>query len=336
MSIPGPPGGQYAAGQPRDPRQGRHPHDPNQGGQPHAPNTRPAVDPWGQGGAPAQDADGADPHQTARYPLPPRYPAPPQQQMPAQYPMPPGHPTAPPYQRPVYVTPPQYQAPQSPVPPQYQAPQPPVPPQYRPRPESTGHLPTDEMPTQYLQRLSYGEPPAPVAGPPEQPRRRGRGLVPALVAVTVLVGGAVAAGTYLTSNNSDDDTSFRSAAAARPAASSNPATGAAAQPVPPVTAQPAPSRTASSGGDPAGSAGATGANDAATAKIGDCLVNDGTDSAPEMRKVDCVKDSYEVLKRFPGTTDKTRCNGTPGYTHNYFFESSVSADSFVLCLKQRT
>jgi hypothetical protein len=75
--------------------------------------------------------------------------------------------------------------------------------------------------------------------------------------------------------------------------------------------------------------------DALNAKTGDCLVNDGTNEVPTMRKVTCAKDTFEVVKRLPATIDKDKCNGVPGYTHNYFFDSPVDANDFVLCLKQR-
>jgi hypothetical protein len=75
--------------------------------------------------------------------------------------------------------------------------------------------------------------------------------------------------------------------------------------------------------------------DAGDVKLGECLVNDGSNEVPRMREVPCAKDTFEVVKRFPGTIDKARCDGVPGYTHNYFFDSPADSKDFVLCLKQR-
>jgi hypothetical protein len=136
-----------------------------------------------------------------------------------------------------------------------------------------------------------------------------------MVAVmAVLLFGAVATGVYLISNRGDGNRAR---------------TAPTAQPNPTTTAQAQPSSTASAG-DNEGAG-----NDAVTAKVGDCLVNDGTNEAPKMRKITCAKDTFEVVRTFPATIDKAKCNGVPGYTHNYFFDSSIDTEDFVLCLKQR-
>jgi hypothetical protein len=70
-------------------------------------------------------------------------------------------------------------------------------------------------------------------------------------------------------------------------------------------------------------------------QVGECLTNVGTDTAPKMQKAQCAAGAYEVLKRIPGTTDKNKCEGTAGYSHNYFFDSKDNAQDFVLCLKLR-
>ena len=76
--------------------------------------------------------------------------------------------------------------------------------------------------------------------------------------------------------------------------------------------------------------------DAKAAKAGDCLVNRGTSQSPDMQKVPCGKDAYQVLKRIDGTADKSKCDGTPGRTDWYFFDHSDDTQDFVLCLKKLT
>ena len=72
-------------------------------------------------------------------------------------------------------------------------------------------------------------------------------------------------------------------------------------------------------------------------KVGDCLVNEGTDDDADMRKVTCTSGAYEVLKRFDGTSDKTKCSGVTASTHTFTHTSSIdSSSSFVLCMKQRS
>jgi hypothetical protein len=54
-----------------------------------------------------------------------------------------------------------------------------------------------------------------------------------------------------------------------------------------------------------------------------------------MRAAPCGPGMYEVLRRIPGTTSKNRCDGVPGYTHNYFYDSTTDDQDFVLCLRRR-
>jgi hypothetical protein len=146
-------------------------------------------------------------------------------------------------------------------------------------------------------------------------------MVTLVVSLAVLLGGAVLTGVYLTSDRGAD---ARVVQPAPPAPTITP--GPSASVAGGAPAQPAPTPTAS---------GQSAGNDALTAEVGDCLVNEGSNEAPTMRKVTCAAATFEVLKRIPLTTDKTRCNGVPGYTHNFFFDSSVDADDLVLCLKYR-
>ncbi|MGC4788450.1 PT domain-containing protein [Micromonospora sp. DT178] len=69
---------------------------------------------------------------------------------------------------------------------------------------------------------------------------------------------------------------------------------------------------------------------------GDCVVNDGTASKAELRKVPCGPNTYEVLLRIPGTADGDRCKTrAPEATANYVHDNSVDFLDFVLCLKKR-
>ncbi|WP_433299429.1 LppU/SCO3897 family protein [Actinoplanes sp. CA-030573] len=74
-------------------------------------------------------------------------------------------------------------------------------------------------------------------------------------------------------------------------------------------------------------------------KQGDCVVNDGTDAKPEMRKNTCTTGTYEVLKRIDGKTTgekdaESKCAKVPGYTKWYFYDSPLDDLDFVLCLKE--
>ncbi|MEU6072631.1 hypothetical protein [Micromonospora sp. NPDC047074] len=84
----------------------------------------------------------------------------------------------------------------------------------------------------------------------------------------------------------------------------------------PTTARPSPSRS--------------------TYAVGDCVVNDGTASDAELRKVPCGPNTYEVLARIPATTDGDRCKTrAPESTANYVHDNSLDFLDYVLCLKKR-
>jgi hypothetical protein len=69
---------------------------------------------------------------------------------------------------------------------------------------------------------------------------------------------------------------------------------------------------------------------------GDCLVNDGTDDSPDLRKVTCGPNTYEVLVRIPFTTDVEECNErAPDHDANYVHDNSLDVADYVLCLKMR-
>ncbi|WP_422772542.1 LppU/SCO3897 family protein [Plantactinospora sp. WMMC1484] len=73
---------------------------------------------------------------------------------------------------------------------------------------------------------------------------------------------------------------------------------------------------------------------------GDCLVNDGTDDDPEVRKVPCGPNTYEVLSRIPFSTDRNDCKddpifGAPESDASYVHDDSLDLGDYVLCLKRR-
>ena len=149
-----------------------------------------------------------------------------------------------------------------------------------------------------------------VWGPPQAPVRQGRsataiGVI--IVVVLLAIGGAAAAAVFLTSGDDNGagpgpDKSTTSTAASKPASAS-------------------PSSTVNA--------------DARVAKEGDCLLNKGSADKPDMQKVTCAANTYQVLKRINGTSDYKKCEGTPNLTDWYFYDDSADANDFVLCLRKR-
>jgi hypothetical protein len=161
-------------------------------------------------------------------------------------------------------------------------------------------------------------PPGDVWGPAQAPPRRGSsGLVVGVVALLALVLlGGIGVGVYVYTRDSGDDAT----------GGPGPSTSAPASAPPASSAPP----TASPSGSPPGPS-----QDAKTAKPGDCLANRGTDAKPDMRKVPCAPNTYQVLKRINGTADRSRCDGTPNLTDWYFYDHPDDASDFVLCLRKR-
>jgi len=168
----------------------------------------------------------------------------------------------------------------------------------------------------------YGQPGYPPGGDmwgppvaPPQPKKGGSGLlITVIVVLAVLLCGGGAAAIYLVSKNKADPV----AGGTPTPAASNKQTTPAADPTTPASNPTTP-----------------GGNGALNARKGDCLINDGTGDAPKMRKVPCAPGTFEVLKRIDGTSDTSKCADTPGYSHNYYYKSTVDALSFVLCMKLR-
>lgn len=144
-----------------------------------------------------------------------------------------------------------------------------------------------------------------VWGPPRTPASGRSGLViGAVIAVVLLaIGAAVTAYVLLNRDDGSDDENTQ-----RP-------------PVGSTAADPSSSASSSAG---------------IAAKTGDCLVNRGSTEKPEMQKVSCAKNTYQVLSRVEGTSDKKACEGTAGFTDWYFYNDPDDAKDFVLCLKKRS
>jgi hypothetical protein len=196
------------------------------------------------------------------------------------------------------------------------------------QPQPGYQQPYDQQP--YDQQPQYAAPPTQYGpapgfgggepwGPPTPPPRKSRtGLIVALVVVfAVLLCGGGATGLLYFAGKAGDKRASHSPRSTPTAEA--PTSAATTQP---PTAQPTTAAPADG-------------NDAITAQVGDCLVNDGTNDVPKLRKVTCAKNTFEVLKRFQATVDKTKCEGVPGYTHDYFYNVPEDSEDFVLCLKQR-
>lgn len=70
---------------------------------------------------------------------------------------------------------------------------------------------------------------------------------------------------------------------------------------------------------------------------GDCVVNRGTESKPDMLLVNCAPDTYEVLARIEGTIQVSECEKVDGYKYHYFYDSELGDKfDFVLCMRKRT
>jgi hypothetical protein len=70
---------------------------------------------------------------------------------------------------------------------------------------------------------------------------------------------------------------------------------------------------------------------------GDCVINRGTESKPDMLLVTCAPDTYEVLARVEGTIQVGECEKVDGYRYHYFYDSELGDKfDFVLCMRKRT
>ncbi|HLL66539.1 MAG TPA: hypothetical protein VK453_12440 [Micromonosporaceae bacterium] len=75
------------------------------------------------------------------------------------------------------------------------------------------------------------------------------------------------------------------------------------------------------------------ANGAINAVQGNCVINNGSEAAASLQEVGCAPGTFQVVKRINGTSDVKRCEGVPGYTHNFFYNTGSAESTFVLCMK---
>jgi hypothetical protein len=97
--------------------------------------------------------------------------------------------------------------------------------------------------------------------------------------------------------------------------------GNRAEPLPVVSASSGPAKLAQS---------------ARFAKPGECVLNQGTDTKPDLIMVRCEPGSLEVLERKEGTTNVEECRSVAGYRYHYFYDSDLGDSfDFVLCMRKR-
>lgn len=153
------------------------------------------------------------------------------------------------------------------------------------------------------------------AAPPAQPHNRRQTALIITVAVLALLLGVGGFTAFLLSDRTP---------------SAQPSTG----PTGPATATAGPTGTATRG--PTGSpTGNPPAGDVRNVSVGQCVINEGTETSPVMRVVPCGRDTYEVLARINETADVKRCSTVKDYQFHYFYNSELDSLDFVLCLKRR-
>jgi hypothetical protein len=173
----------------------------------------------------------------------------------------------------------------------------------------------------------YGQPGYPPGGdmwgPPlaPPPKKGGSGLlITVIVVLAVLLCGGGAAAIYLVAKDSGKVTATGTPTPNTSGTAKQPTSGPSQGP----TGEPTSAPTTDSGG-----------SGALNVRQGDCLVNEGTADKPKLRKSACGPNTYQVLKRLNGTADYNKCAGTQGYTDYYFYDSTVDALDFVLCMKRQ-
>jgi hypothetical protein len=74
-------------------------------------------------------------------------------------------------------------------------------------------------------------------------------------------------------------------------------------------------------------------SDAETSAVGDCLYNKGTNSAPDLAKVDCssADAEFKILGKFKDTSDDSKCD-TVAKTEVSYIQSGSDDHNVVLCL----
>jgi len=162
-----------------------------------------------------------------------------------------------------------------------------------------------------------GDPQQPVWSPsPPQKKGMSGALIGVIAAVAVILIGGAAVGVYLLTSSGKTGTTATN--------SQSPAGTGTGTRTPTAGASSAPSTPASF----------------TSAKEGDCLVNNGTDSKPDLQITSCDSGSYEVVKRFDGPASKATANqkcstlNDSGNLSAFYYHTPTGQGDFVLCLKR--
>jgi hypothetical protein len=112
-------------------------------------------------------------------------------------------------------------------------------------------------------------------------------------------------------------------------------------PAPTPTATDSPNPEPSDSAEPSDSPSPSDDDSSVSFKKGDCVVNQGTDSDAQLKKVPCGPNTYEVLSRIPFTSDKEKCKTDPLFGNKstdttYTHDDPRNITDFVLCMKKRT
>ncbi|CCK28921.1 hypothetical protein BN159_4542 [Streptomyces davaonensis JCM 4913] len=78
-----------------------------------------------------------------------------------------------------------------------------------------------------------------------------------------------------------------------------------------------------------------GQSDAETTSVGNCLHNEGTQTSPDLKTVDCSSSDaeFEVVGKFDDTSDTDKCNAVKE-TEVAYYQTGDSSHEVVLCLKE--
>ncbi|MEU6256531.1 hypothetical protein [Streptomyces sp. NPDC047043] len=75
-------------------------------------------------------------------------------------------------------------------------------------------------------------------------------------------------------------------------------------------------------------------DDAETTSVGSCMHNDGSNTNPDLKEVDCSSTDaqYEVVQKFDGSSDDSKCEAVTAATISYI--QYGGGHDVVLCLKE--
>jgi hypothetical protein len=76
-------------------------------------------------------------------------------------------------------------------------------------------------------------------------------------------------------------------------------------------------------------------SDITTVRVGQCVVNTGTDSDAHLQIKACGKGTFKVLKRYDGVANKAKCDAIPESDYWYTYTTTPASDDFTLCLKEQ-